>query len=347
MAGQDRKPNVDRLAVVTTGPSHVEIRPEARPEPADGEVVVEAIATGICGSDIHLFRGDHPYARYPLTQGHETVGRVATLGEAVDATLQDALVVVEPTLECGSCPECLRGAYNRCERLEVIGVQRDGSLAGRFTTRAAKVHCVTDTPDLALWALVEPLAVACHAVNRSEGQPGDLVVILGAGVIGLSIALALTRRDPGTVIIVEPSELRRRRADALGLGVAVHPDAVESTLFEHRPSGADIVFEATGVPEVLGGAHRLVRPGGRIVVVGQGGGDFSLPMIVMTRKELTLVGTRNSANAFPTAIELLDSSPAFAESVVTHRFHPRAAAEAFAELTTPGTTALKILLEFA
>ena len=97
---------------------------------------------------------------------------------------------------------------------------------------------------------------------------------------------------------------------------------------------------------MLGAAHRLVRPGGVIVVVGQGAGEFSLPMIVMTRKELTLVGTRNSAGNFPDAIALLGSAPAFRDLVITHRFHPRAAAEAFSELMAPGTSALKILLEF-
>jgi 2-desacetyl-2-hydroxyethyl bacteriochlorophyllide A dehydrogenase len=309
--------------------------------------VVEALATGLCGSDAHLFRGDHPYARYPLSQGHETVGRVSALGMDADPTLQDALVVVEPTLECGSCDECLRGAYNRCERLEVLGVQRDGSLAGRFVTRTTKVHRVPESSDPSSWALVEPMAVACHAVARSDVQPGDLTVILGAGVIGLSIALVLTQRDAERVIVVEPSEVRRRRVQSLGLGIPVDPSSTESVLSDLRPSGADVVFEATGLPEILSEAHHLVRPGGRIVVVGQGAGSFSLPMIVMTRKELTLVGTRNSAGEFPAAIELLGSSPAFVESVVTHRFHPRDAARAFAQLTTPGTTALKILLDFA
>lgn len=347
MGNHDSTPGDGRVAVVTTGPSRVEILPEARPIAGRGEVVVAALATGLCGSDVHLFRGDHPYARYPLAQGHETVGRVSILGRDADPTLQDALVVVEPTLECGSCAECLRGAYNRCERLEVIGVQRDGSLAGRFATRATKVHRVPESSDPSTWALVEPMAVACHAVARSEVQPGDLVVILGAGVIGLSIALALTRRGPEQVIVVEPSETRRRRVQTLGLGMPIDPGSVQSVLSDVRPSGADVVFEATGVPDVLGEAHQLVRPGGRIVVVGQSAGSFSLPMIVMTRKELTLVGTRNSAGMFPTAIELLGSSPAFVESVVTHRFHPRDAGEAFSQLTTPGTAALKILLDFA
>jgi L-iditol 2-dehydrogenase len=335
------------VAVITTAPGLLQIEPEADPAPGDGEVVVETVATGVCGSDIHLFRGDHPYAHYPLVQGHEAVGRVAVFGQGVDPALQDALVVVEPTLECGSCPECLRGAYNRCEQLEVIGVQRVGSLAGRFVTRAGKVHRVPASADPAAWALVEPVAVACHAVGRSRADPGELVLILGAGVIGLSIALALNRREPGRVIVVEPSERRRRRVEELGFGSAVHPDNAESALTERRPSGADLVFEATGVPEVLGEAHRYVRPGGRIVVVGQGAGSFSMPMIVMTRKELTLIGTRNSAGQFPAAIDLLAESAAFIESVVTHRFHPRAAGDAFAELTNPGTAALKVLLEFA
>ena len=135
--------------------------------------------------------------------------------------------------------------------------------------------------------------------------------------------------------------------EELGLGAAVDPEGVEALLADRQPSGADVVFEATGVPEVLGDSHRLVRPGGRIVVVGQGAGSFSLPMIVMTRKELTLVGTRNSAGQFPAAIELVRGAPEFVESVITHRLHPSAAEEAFAKLTARGTNALKVLLTFA
>ena len=337
----------DRVAVVTVAPGRLEVEAQADPRPGAGEVVVEAIATGLFGSDVHLFAGDHPYAQYPLVQGHEVVGRVTALGDGVDPALEGELVVVEPTLECGSCPECLRGAYNRCERLEVIGVQRVGSLAGRFVTRAVKAHRVPASADPAAWALVEPVAVACHAVARSAVRPGDVTIVLGAGVIGLSIALSLMGRGPGTVVVVEPSGPRRRRVEDLGLGSAVHPDAVESLLADLQPAGADVVFEATGVPKVLGDSHGVVRPGGQIVVVGQGTGSFSLPMIVMTRKELTLVGTRNSAGEFPAAIELVNGAPAFVDSVITHRFHPRAAGEAFAELTTPGTDALKVLLTFA
>jgi len=337
----------DRVAAVTTAPGEIEIRPEADPSPESGEVVVETLATGICGSDLHLFTGDHPYAHFPLAQGHEAVGRIVDLGPGVDAALEGALVAVEPTLECGECQECRRGAYNRCERLEVVGVQRDGSLAGRFVTRAAKTHRVAEDDDPARWALVEPLAVACHAVDRSRVTDGDVVAILGAGVIGVSIALAASRRSPEAIVVVEPDALRRRRIAELGLGTAVPPEDAGAAVAALGPSGADAVFEATGVPEVLGDSHRLVRPGGTIVVVGQGSGSFSMPLIVMTRKELTLVGTRNSASDFPAAIELLADSPGFVRSVVTHRFHPRAAAEAFGELTTPGTPALKILLSYA
>ena len=323
-----------RVAVVTTAPRCVEVEPEADPSPGPGEIVIETVATGICGSDLHLFQGDHPYAHFPLAQGHEAVGRVVELGAGLDFALEGALVVVEPTLECGECPECSRGAYNRCERLEVIGVQLDGSLAGRFVTRAVKAHSVLEDDDPARWALAEPLAVACHAVNRSPVGEGDLAVVLGAGVIGLSIGLAVSRRRPEALVIVEPTEIRRRRV-------------AEETVTALRPSGADVVFEATGIPDVVGDSHRLARPGGTVVVVGQGAGSFEMPLIVMTRKELTLVGTRNSAGDFPAAIELLAGAPEFARGVITHRFHPRAAAEAYAELTTPGTDALKVLLSYA
>ena len=141
--------------------------------------------------------------------------------------------------------------------------------------------------------------MACHAVNRSGVGEGDLVVVLGAGVIGLSIGLAAAGRRPEAVVFVEPTELRRRRVAELGLGTAVHPDDAEAAMTALRPSGADVVFEATGIPAVVGGAHRLARPGGTVVVVGQGAGSFEMPLIVMTRKELTLVGTRNSAGRVP------------------------------------------------
>ena len=143
--------------------------------------------------------------------------------------------------------------------------------------------------------------------------------MLGAGVIGVSIALALRERGPERVIVVEPSEVRRERVTALGLGRAVAPDRVGAELARFQPGGADVVFEATGSAPVLGGAHEIVRPGGQIVVVGQSGDSFSLPMIVMTRKELSLIGTRNSANQFPHAIDLLDRHPEFAASVITDR----------------------------
>ena len=126
--------------------------------------------------------------------------------------------------------------------------------------------------------------VACHAVRRSSTRAGDLVVVLGAGVIGLAIALALRERSPGMVVVVEPNELRRNRVGLLGLGKAVHPTEAEAVVAKMQPSGVDVVFEATGLPAVLSGAHTLVRHGGQIVVVGQGSGSFSLPMIVMTRK---------------------------------------------------------------
>ena len=146
MTNQSPHAEVSRVAVVTTAPGQLEFAPQADPAPGDSEVVVETVATGVCGSDIHLFLGDHPYANYPLVQGHEVVGRIVALGARVDPALEGALVVVEPTLECGACPECLRGAYNRCEQLEVIGVQRAGSLAGRFVTRAGKAHRVPVNP---------------------------------------------------------------------------------------------------------------------------------------------------------------------------------------------------------
>jgi threonine dehydrogenase-like Zn-dependent dehydrogenase len=208
----------------------------------------------------------------------------------------------------------------------------------------AKLHPVPATDDPESWALVEPLAVACHAVARSAVDGESVAIVLGAGVIGVSIALALRELAPRHVIVVEPSEPRRARVAALGLGQAVAPEDLAAELARLQPAGADVVFEATGSAAVLGGAHELARPGGQIVVVGQSGDSFSLPMIVMTRKELSLIGTRNSAGQFPAAIELLRRTPEFAASVITDRLPAREAASAFRMLLAPGTAAFKVLL---
>ena len=238
----------DRVAVVTSGAATFAIENQATPTPGSGDVAVETLATGICGSDLHLFSGDHPYARYPLVQGHEVVGRVAKVGAGVDAGLVGTLVVVEPTLECGACPECARGAYNRCENLQVIGVQRPGSLGGRFVTRAAKLHPVPETGDPESWALVEPLAVACHAVAQSAADARSVVVVLGAGVIGASIALALRELGPQRVIIVEPSAPRRERIAALGLGQTVAPEGIAAALARVQPAGPTSSSRRPGRP---------------------------------------------------------------------------------------------------
>ncbi|WP_158071585.1 zinc-binding dehydrogenase [Pseudonocardia sp. Ae717_Ps2] len=331
---------------MTTAPRVIALQERQVPEPAAGEVLVRTVATGICGSDVHLFHGDHPYSNYPLVQGHETVGRIEQVGPGEAEGLVGSLVAVEPTAECRRCGECLRGAYNRCENLQVLGVQKAGSLAGYVVARTCKVHPVPHTESPAAWALAEPVAVAAHAVERSGTVAGDTVVVLGAGVIGLAIALCLQRRHPQSVILVEPSVERRARVDRLGLGMAVAPEDRDAALAGAAPSGADVVFEATGIPSVLSGAHGLARFGGRIVVVGQGAGDFTVPVIEMTRKELTLTGSRNSAGTFPLAIETLAARPDVLAELVTHRFAPDQVEAAYDELARPGSGALKVLVEF-
>ena len=181
------------------------------PEPAvtSGEVVVRARFTGLCGTDLHIADGSHPRATLPLAIGHEMVG-VPESGRLAGRT-----VLVDPLLPCGACPACDGGAPNACARLRLIGIDRDGALAGRIAVAEDRLHVVPSSIPDDVAPLAEPIAVAVHVVSRVPALAGRLVVIMGGGPVGLLVA-HVARRAGGRVLVAEPSPARRSIAEALG-----------------------------------------------------------------------------------------------------------------------------------
>jgi (R,R)-butanediol dehydrogenase / meso-butanediol dehydrogenase / diacetyl reductase len=273
------------------------VRTLPRPVPGAGEVVVEPLYVGLCGTDLTIVAGRHPRARPPLVLGHEILG-TATAGRWAGQ-----VVVVDPTISCGRCPACARGDDHVCPSLRLVGVDRPGGLVGRLCVAEAKLHPVPAGLPLTVAALAEPLAVAVHAAGRAGPYPGACVVVLGAGPIGLLTGLVTRAAGARTVLLVEPAAVRREMARRLGFQTAADSGTVLETL-DGKP--ADVVFDAAGVPAAAQAAIRLVRPRGTIVIEAIHGQPAVMDLAAVTFAEITVLGARvYRAADIARALELL------------------------------------------
>jgi L-gulonate 5-dehydrogenase len=334
---------------LTIAPGRLEIE-TGRPSPvaAPGEVVIAVESVGICGSDLHAWLGDHPYFEYPRVQGHEFGGRILSVGSPDDArSLQvGERVAVEPLVACGTCLPCRRGRGNCCVNLEVLGSHVDGALAEQIAVAAASCHRVRDL-DPQLTALVEPMAIGLQAIARADLQAGDSVVIMGAGPIGLAILIGAN--DLGArALVVDRVPARLALARTLGADATVDvttDDLAGSVRAWTAGDGPIAVFEATGVPSLLRSAVHLVAASGTIVVVGLSADDVSMPIIEFTRKELTVVGSRNNAGLFPAAVALVRRRRSELASLVSRTFAFEDAAAAMEFVLGDPTAVGKVLIE--
>lgn len=287
------------------------------PSPGPGEIVVRAHCTGICGTDLHIVEGSHPRARMPLAIGHEMVGFPES------GPLLGRPVLVDPLLPCGTCTACSSGTPNACAHLRLIGIDRDGALAGRVPVASERLHPIPPGIPEDLATLAEPLAVAVHAVRRVPSLIGRLVVVIGGGPVGLLVA-HVARRAGASVLIAEPFQGRRELASDLGFGVLDDNDPVGD--LEDRTDGllADVAFDAAAVPAVASMLHRVVRPGGCVAIVGAYSRPSPIDLQAVMFKELQIVGHRTYLPAdIDAALQILVD-----DQVVVSRLHTATVASA-------------------
>ena len=307
-------------ALVTTAPRTMELRDVPTPSvPGPGEVLLQIEAAGVCGSDYHLYLGDHPYSNFPLIQGHEMCGRLAAHGPECLGTLPTGCrVAVEPLRPCGTCYPCSRGRYNCCTNLQIIGVHRPGAFQELLCVPEGLAHDATGLSAM-LTAFVEPMTIALQAIKRAAVGPEDSVLVLGVGPIGQAILLSARSRGARVAVhdLVEP---RLERSLAIGAEIAVSgPGNVEDAMRQWTGGiGPTVIVDTTGAPAVIRRAYDLVAAAGRIVLVGISNRDVSVPVISYSRKELSVFGSRNSVDMFPKAIALIHSIQREVEMVITH-----------------------------
>jgi (R,R)-butanediol dehydrogenase / meso-butanediol dehydrogenase / diacetyl reductase len=278
-------------AVVWTGENTLELRDVEVPQPPPGWALVEVAYTGICGTDLAIVHGRHPRARPGLVLGHEISGRVARA--APTGPQAGSSVVVEPLISCGHCLACRRGDTHVCRDLGLFGIDEPGSLARYVALPPEVLHEVPAGIDLRLATLVEPLAVAVHAVALSGLRRGDTVAVAGAGPIGILTALTARHAGAERVIVSETSPARRALAKQLGLTVVPERGTLTATALELTDGeGADVTFDAAGHPAVAPDLTAATRVGGTVVIVAVHKEPTPVDLRDVCFKELVVRGVR-------------------------------------------------------
>jgi len=263
--------------------------PEPRLQP--GWIMVEVRHIGICGTDYHIYSGHHPFLQYPRVLGHELSGVVADPNGSRVLAAGDP-VVINPYLPCYECPACREGKTNCCEKLSVIGVHSDGGMAERIVLPEANLY-KADGLSLRDAAMVEFLAIGAHAVRRTGLHPGQRVLVVGGGPIGLGVAFfaAIAGAD---VTILDAAADKRESAQGFGFA-AFGLDEMEDAAFHAvRRTGFDAVFDATGSIRAMNASLFQVRNGGAYTLVGVITGDLVWPDAEVHRRELTIRASRNA-----------------------------------------------------
>lgn len=309
---------VQRAAYYAKGDVRIEVMADEPPTPGPGEVVLRVAYVGLCGTDLHLVHGnmDHRVSP-PQAFGHEMSGIVESIGADVVTCSPGDRVVVRPLVSCGECPACLAGNSHVCQRLTFVGIDSAGALQQFWSVPASLIHRISATVPLQHAALVEPLAVACHDVRRGEVQAGEKVVVLGAGPIGLLIAVVV-RAAGAEPLLVDIVEGRRTKAVSLGF-TAMDVEAAASHVEEWTEgAGADVVFEVTGSEAGAAIATALPRVRGRIVIVGIHPSPRPFDLQRLFWRELEIKGARVYEEAdYAEAIRMLESGLIPAAEIVT------------------------------
>ncbi len=331
--------------VVLQAPKDVRIENTDAVAATSGQALVRLRSAGICGSDLAAYRGTSPQVSYPCVLGHELLVDVLDSADQPDLVGQRA--VVDPMVRCGRCRACRMGRGNCCAHLQVMGVHTDGGLQELFAIPSQRLHPVPAALPDDVAVLAEPLTIAYHAVQRSGIEAGEIGVVFGAGTIGLLIAQLLVRARGCRALVVDVDQRRLSAAQALG---ATPLAGDEDTLTEAvaQATGGDmagVVFEATGTAVCAGMTTSLAAHAGRIVLIGWHKRRVEIDTVTLMRKEIDLLGSRNSVHAFPAVLRLLADGLIDANSLITHRFGMGETGAALQLLDAGKEHALKILIE--
>lgn len=314
-------------AVVYDAPNQYEIRDDvAIPEPADDEVRVKILQVGVCGTDLHIHKGEF-IAEFPLTPGHEAVGTIDALGSAVTGLRVGQQVVINPNVYCQRCDNCRSGRLLLCDNLKGHGSNFPGFFAEYQTVNALQIFDAEGL-DLDTAVMTEPAACAMHGLETAGVMPGSRALIFGAGPTGLLLAQLIATGGAAEITVAAPTAFKLETARALGIDhtVQIQREQPEANLAALREAsggkGYDLVVEATGAISIGDICVPLTRSGGTVLIYGVTGphDKVTIEPFDIFRREITIKGSFAEMSAFDAALRALRSGRVRTDGIITHRF---------------------------
>jgi L-iditol 2-dehydrogenase len=309
---------------VMTSPGQIELRDVPVPSVGPGDVLFRMKRIGVCGSDIHVYHGKHALTPYPVVQGHEVCGVIEKVGAGVRGLKPGDIATIQPQVTCGTCYACTHGAYHICDSLKVMGFQTTGAGSEFFAVAADKVLKLPPRMDLEHGAMIEPAAVAVHALGRAGDIKGLKILVLGAGPIGNLVAQTAKGLGAAAVMITDVSQFRLDLAGQCGVDARVNvagADLGAAVREQFGESKADLILECVGSQQTIAQAVTVARKGTDIIVVGVFGDKPTVDMGTVQDRELRLIGTLMYREPdWKKAIELVEKGKIQLAPLITDHF---------------------------
>jgi len=329
-------------AGVISAKDRIDVKTVPIPALNEGEALIKVRYCGICGTDVHVLRGEYGADNFPIIPGHEFVGELVEVkGTGAELFTSGDMVVAQPFFPCGNCEPCAQGNDNVCRDLHFMGTRVNGGFAEYVKVLTRKMYKIPKEMDLRLAALTEPAAVAVHDVRRSGLAVGQTALIIGSGPIGILIAIVARHAGARKVVISEINEFRRAFAHKLGFDTVnpVSPDFDAQIQAVTDGKGFDVCFEVSGSKPGIASAVKYCAIGGSVMVVGISQEPHPVDLSAVFAKQLRIQGVRiHSQYNFIGAVELLKSGVLNAEflSLVSEEYPLEKISDAFTRSLTPG-----------
>lgn len=337
------------LQQVMTRPGEIIFREIEVPQLKNGEVLVRIKRIGICGSDIHVYHGKHPFTSYPVTQGHEVSGEIAGISDGVEGFKIGDKVTIEPQVVCKECYPCRHGKYNLCEKLKVMGFQTTGCASEYFAVDASKVTLLPQTMTFNQGAMIEPLAVTVHAAKRYGNLKGAKVAVIGAGPIGILLMQSVKALGAEKVLITDISDGRLDLAARCGADYAVNTktkDFGEVLIEAFGKDKADVIYDCAGNNISINQAIEKARKGSKLVLVAVFADMANVNLAVLNDHELDLdTSMMYRHEDYLDAIELVSSGKIVLEPLMTKHFAFTDYMEAYKYIDENREKTMKVIID--
>ena len=337
------------LQQVMTNPGEIIFREIECPQPADDQILIRIRRIGICGSDIHVYHGKHPFTKYPVTQGHEVSGEIVSVGKDLTGWHAGQKVTIEPQVVCGECWPCRHGKYNLCEDLKVMGFQTVGTASEYVVMDEKHVTPLPDEMSFDEGAMIEPLAVTVHAANQAGAVEGKNIWVIGAGPIGILLMQSLKAKGAACVLMTDISDARLEIAKTCGADHVfntLRDDPEPEVLRIFGRDKPDLIYDCAGNDVSIGQAIRIARKGSMIILVAVFSSMASVDLAVLNDHELDLNTTMMYRhNDYVEAIELVRQGKVRLQPLMSRHFPFRKFLDAYRYIDANREKTMKVLID--